>query len=104
MKLGGRFQSSDHDRELDDDTEVMSPSAISPNTLRGHVDAAAVHNDSDSEDEEGASTAPSWGKGARRRQREMLRGIVEEEERRKAEEEEADSDKEIEQFLRKVIE
>lgn len=99
MKLGGRFQASDHERELDD-TEVLSPAAISPNSLRGQVD---VPDDTDSEKEAGDVTNTNWGRNARKRQRKMIKSIVEAEEKRRAEEEEADSDKEIEQFLRKVI-
>lgn len=100
VKLGGRFQASDHDRELDETDETVSPAAISPNSLRGQID---VTNNSDSEDGTQGDTNTSWGKGARRRQRKMIKEIVEAEEKRRAEEEMADSDKEIEEFLRKTI-
>lgn len=98
VKLGGRFQASDHERELDD-TEVLS-ATTSPNTLRGQID---VPDDSDSEEEVGGATGTNWGRNARRRQRKMIKSIVEAEEKLRAEQEEADSDKEIEEFLRKVI-
>lgn len=98
VKLGGRFQASDHERELDD-TEVLS-ATTSPNSLRGQID---VPDDSDSEEEVGGVIGTNWGRNARRRQRKMIKSIVEAEEKLRAEQEEADSDKEIEEFLRKVI-
>ncbi|MCJ1465462.1 hypothetical protein MMC07_004080 [Pseudocyphellaria aurata] len=98
VKLGGRFQASDHEREVDD-TEVLS-TATSPNVLRGQAD---VPDDSESEEEVGGATGTDWGRNARRRQRRTIKSIMEAEEKLRAEQEEADSDKEIEEFLRKVI-
>ncbi|MCJ1241122.1 hypothetical protein MMC14_009126 [Varicellaria rhodocarpa] len=99
VKLGGKFQAKDHERELDPD-EMRSSAAISPNSLRGQVE---VPEDSDSEGENeprmGTGTSVSWGKKARKRQRYMIRKLVEAEEKRRAEEEEADSDQEIQEFL-----
>ncbi|MCJ1258098.1 hypothetical protein MMC24_005928 [Lignoscripta atroalba] len=95
LKFGAKFQAKDHDRELDPN-EMSSAAAISPNSLRGQIQ---VPEDSDSEVEQGAGTATSWGRNARRRQRHMIRRIVEAEEKLKAEEAEADSDKEIAEFL-----
>lgn len=106
MKLGGRFQASDHDREINDADEAVSPAAISPNTLRGQTD---FPNESDSEEDAQGTVNTSWGRGARRRQRKMIKEMVEAEEQMKAEKDEegeeegADSDREIEEFLRKVI-
>lgn len=100
VRLGGRFQASDHEREIDD-TEILSgdKGIISPNVLRGQIP-----EDSDEEEEEGGDKGVvSWGRKARRRQRELVRKIVEAEEKRRKEEEEADSDKEIEEFLRGAI-
>lgn len=99
MKLGGRFQASDHEKEIDD-SEILSPAAVSPNSLRGQVN---VPDDSESEEEVGGATNTNWGRTARRRQRKLIKSIVEAEEKSKAEEEAADSDKEIEEFLRKAI-
>lgn len=98
MKLGGRFQASDHERELDD-TEVLS-AATSPNALHGQID---VPDDSDSDEEVSGATGTNWGRKARRRQRKMIKSIAKAEEKLTAEQEEADSDREIEEFLRKVI-
>jgi len=97
IQLGGRFQAKDHERELDED-EMSSAAAVSPNSLRGQVQ---VPEDSDDEDGEevGGTTGMDWGRNARRRQRQMIRKILEAEEKLKAEEAEADSDKDIEEFL-----
>lgn len=96
IKLGARFQAQDHERQIDDD-ETSSGAAISPNTLRGQVQ---VPEDSDDDDEgvKGA-TGADWGKKARRRQRRVIRKILEAEEKLSAEQAEADSDKDIEEFL-----
>lgn len=99
IKLGGRFQAADHERELDG-TEISSSAAVSPDSLRGHVD---IPDDSESEEEIGGATGTNWGGNARRRQRKLIKSIVDAEEQLRAEEEEADSDKEIEEFLRKVV-
>lgn len=103
MKLGGKFQTSDHERPLDPN-EMSSPAAVSPNTLRGQID---IPEDSDSEDE-GTVSGSNWGKSARRKQRHMVRQIVEAEEKLtttevEEEDEETASDKEIEEFLQRVI-
>lgn len=95
LKLGARFQAKDHERELDPD-EMASAEATSVNSLRGKVH---VPEDTDSESDEEGRKGTDWGKKARRRQRRVLRGILEAEEKRRREEEEAESDKEIEEFL-----
>lgn len=95
LQLAGRFQAKDHERELDPD-EMSSAAAVSPNSLRGQVE---VPEDSD---EEEAITGTDWGRTARRRQRRLIRKILEAEEKLKAEEAELDSDKEIEEFLEKL--
>lgn len=95
--LGGKFQAKDHERELSED-EMSSAAAMSPNSLRGQVQ---VPEDSDDEDggEGRGTTGTDWGRNARRRQRQLIRKILEAEEKLKADEAEADSDKDIEEFL-----
>lgn len=95
LKFGAKFQAKDHERELDPD-EMASAAAVSPNSLRGKVH---VPEDTDSGSEEEGRKGTDWGKKARRRQRRVLRGILEAEEKRRREEDEAESDKEIEEFL-----
>ncbi|KAI9884465.1 MAG: hypothetical protein M1823_003738 [Watsoniomyces obsoletus] len=101
IQLGGRFQAKDHERELSEH-ETSSMAAMSPNSLRGQV---SVPEDTDDEDDEEGETSGAvktndadWGRRARRRQREMIRKLLEAEERARAEEDE-DSDKEIEEYL-----
>src|SRR5579862_2276125 len=73
LKLGGRFQARDHERKLDL-KEVSSDTAMPANSLRGQV-----HVPEDTDEEEGGSgTGAEWGRMARRRQREMIRKILEE--------------------------
>ena len=105
VKFGGRFQASDHEREIDDTEEILTVGGgdkgiISPNVLRGQI---PEDTDDNEEEEEGDKGVVSWGRKARRRQRELVRKIVEAEEKRRKEEDEADSDKEIEEFLRGAI-
>ncbi|KAA6406738.1 MAG: hypothetical protein FRX48_09461 [Lasallia pustulata] len=104
LQLAARFQAVDHDRDLDED-EMSSAAAINPNSLRGQVSVPDDSSDENEEGEEGKGrengTGVEWGKKARRRQRGLIRGILEAEEKLKREEEEADSDKEIEEFLMK---
>lgn len=98
LQLSARFQASDHDRELDED-EMSSAAAVRPDRLRGR---GVVVEDSSEEEGEGngrRGTAVDWGKKARRRQRRLVRGILEAEEKLRRAEEEADSDREIEEFL-----
>lgn len=78
--------------------ESAETAKISPNELRGRVQ---IPEDSDSEDETatGQSTGPDWGKKARRRQRDMIKKLLEAEERRLQESKEEEEDKDIEEFL-----
>ncbi|CRK18726.1 hypothetical protein BN1708_003104 [Verticillium longisporum] len=69
---------------------------ISPNSLRGQVD---IPEDSDDEGVESAATGADWGKKARRRQREVLKMMMDAEEERLAQEQEDEEDKDIEEFL-----
>lgn len=114
VKLGGRFQAKDHERDLDDESgDVSSPAAVgvSPNQLRGRPDdygggSGLGGEEGSSSEDEGEEEAPRWGRGARRRQKRMLAAKKEEENlkgERNLDKEEADSDREIEEFLRKVI-
>lgn len=113
VKFGGRFQASDHERKIDDNTEKIltgggdggrgrDKGIISPNVLRGQIPEDT--DDDEEEEKEGDKGVVSWGRKARRRQRGLVRKIVEAEEKRRKEEDEADSDKEIEEFLRGAIE
>jgi hypothetical protein len=95
IKLGAKFQAKDHERELDPD-EMSSAAATSINSLRGKVH---VPEDTDSESEAEGKKETDWGKKARRRQRKMIREILEAEEKKLRELDENESDKDIEEFL-----
>lgn len=105
--LAAKLQSAQHDKEIDADemaTAATGPKAeISANSLRGQVKVPE-----ESEDEEGTgeavaaeTTGANWGKKARKRQRAMIKRIIEADEKLRAETEAYDDeeDKDIEQYL-----
>ncbi|KAH7361971.1 trafficking PGA2 [Plectosphaerella cucumerina] len=95
MKLTSRSQMDQHETELDDPNAPKAK--ISPNTLRGQVD---IPEDTDDEEDAGTSSA-DWGKKARRRQRAVIKQLLDAEEDRLAKAQEDDEDKDIEEFLEK---
>lgn len=94
IKLGSKSQMQSH--EAAEEHEAM----LTPNDLRGQYQ---IPEDSDTEvEEEGASataSGPDWGKKARRRQRDMIKKLLEVEEQRLMESKEEEEDKDIEEFL-----
>ncbi|KAI9866895.1 MAG: hypothetical protein M1813_000837 [Trichoglossum hirsutum] len=94
LKLAEKFQTRDLEREFNPG-EMTSNTAMPANSLRDHVQ---VPEDTDDEGEETSATGADWGRTARRRQRKMIRMVLEAEEKRLAEEGEG-SDKDIEEFL-----
>ncbi|CRK34936.1 hypothetical protein VD0002_g6175 [Verticillium dahliae] len=92
LKITGRSQMAQHTEA----NEEAAKAEISPNSLRGQVD---IPEDSDDEGVEGAATGADWGKKARRRQREVLKMMMDAEEERLAQEQEDEEDKDIEEFL-----
>ena len=95
MKFGSRFQTKEHEKEVDP-TEMTAPAAISPNSLRGQMQ---MPEDSDEDEAEAQGTGADWGKKARKRQRQMVKKILEAEEKLRREQQEVDEDKDIEEFL-----
>lgn len=99
LKLSGRSQMDQHEQPAEDPS---SKAKISPNTLRGQVEIPEDSDDEEGEEAEtGAASASDWGKKARRRQRQVLRKLVDAEEERLAAEQEDEEDKDIEEFLEK---
>jgi len=98
IKLGSKAQMRTHERESAEEVDIKAP--ISPNELRGRVQ---LPEDSDSDEE--ATTAKAsgadWGKKARKRQRDMIKKLLDAEERRLQESKEEEEDKDIEEFLMK---
>lgn len=96
IKLGAKQQRKQH--EMVDHPPETNPAKISANALRGQVPE-------DSDDDEGAQTGNAtggggnWGKKARKRQRQVLKKLLEAEEQRLKELEEAEEDKDLEEFL-----
>lgn len=104
MKLGGKLQTKEHEKDIDHDQLGVSKDGtskaakISPNSLRGQVE---VPEDSDSEEDGEATTGSevSWGKKARRRQRKMIKMLLEKEEQMRLDAQGDEEDKDIEEFL-----
>ncbi|OBT62798.1 hypothetical protein VE03_07705 [Pseudogymnoascus sp. 23342-1-I1] len=104
--LAAKLQSKQHDKELDAD-EMATPAtgtkaAISANSLRGQVQVPEESEDEEDTGEAvGETTSANWGKKARKRQRAMIKRIIEADEKLRAETEAYDDeeDKDIEQYL-----
>ncbi|TAQ86723.1 hypothetical protein B7494_g4958 [Chlorociboria aeruginascens] len=94
MKLGARAQTREHEKEVDPEEMEKAKAAISPNSLRGQVEVP-----DDSAESEGETTGADWGKKARRRQRQVVRKILEQDEKLRREQQEDDEDKDIQEFL-----
>lgn len=103
LKLGGKVQMKQHEKEAAEaaeaEAEAEAKAKMSPNELRGHK--IEIPEDSDESDGEadGRATATDWGKKARRRQRTMVKKLLDAEEKRLQELQEDDEDKDIEEFL-----
>ncbi|KAK3299329.1 protein trafficking Pga2 [Chaetomium fimeti] len=96
VKLGMRAQMQSHEEE-EARAEAEHKAKISANELRGKV---SIPDDTDDEDEATAeASGPDWGKKARRRQRDMIKKLLEAEEQRLRENQEELEDKDIEEFL-----
>ncbi|KAK1491939.1 trafficking PGA2 [Colletotrichum cuscutae] len=102
MKLAGSSQMKQHETKPED--EFDGPKAkVQPNTLRGQVDIPEDSDDEGTSQATGATTSTDWGKKARKRQRDVLKKMIDAEEKRLAELQEDDEDKDIEEFLVKDI-
>jgi hypothetical protein len=103
LKLGGKAQMNQHEKEAAEaEAEAEAKAKMSPNELRGHK--IQIPEDSDDSDAEGEgqaqkSSATDWGKKARRRQRTMVKKLLDAEEKRLQELQEDEEDKDIEEFL-----
>ena len=103
LRLGGRHQAADHERALDpaeaNDLQQASGKVVrDPRTgeIRERID---VPEDTDSGSDGAGATGADWGKKARRRQRRVVRTLLEREEKRREMEAREESDKEIEDLL-----
>ncbi|KAJ8130487.1 hypothetical protein O1611_g3149 [Lasiodiplodia mahajangana] len=92
IKMGARHQEKQFEK-----AQQESTTQISPNELRGEL---GIPEDSDDDDEqEGETTAADWGKKARKRQRNMIKQLLDAEEKRLQETIDEQEDKDIEEFL-----
>jgi len=85
LKFAEKSQAKQHEKEMEAAKSNATKAKISPNSLRGNVE---VQEDSD-EEEDDKTSGPSWGKKARKRQRDYVKRVVDEEERRAQEIEDA---------------
>ncbi|OTA67472.1 DUF1531-domain-containing protein [Hypoxylon sp. EC38] len=93
IKLGAKHQEKQLEKQFKEEEERQAQ--ISPNQLRGQLD---IPEDSD-EEEQAETTASDWGKKARKRQRNMIKKLLDAEEKRLQELQEDEEDKDIEQYL-----
>lgn len=100
LKLGGRSQMKQHEKEAAEaEEEAKAQAKMSPNEFRGHkVDVPEDSGDDDDEADARAS-ATDWGKKARRRQRTMVKKIIDAEEKRLQDLQDDEEDKDIQEFL-----
>lgn len=96
VKLGSKHQEKQFEKAHQEDA-----AAISPNQLRGQVEIPDESDDDQTEDPSATATGSSseWGKKARKRQRVMLKKLIDAEEKRLQELQEDEEDKDIEQYL-----
>ncbi|KUI52578.1 hypothetical protein VM1G_06812 [Cytospora mali] len=102
LKLGGKVQMAQHEKEAaaaEAEAEAKAKAKMSPNQLRGHTVNVPEDSDDSEAEEEGQASATDWGKKARRRQRTMIKKILNAEEKRLRELQEDDEDKDIQEFL-----
>lgn len=102
LKLGGKVQMAQHEKEAEAtkaEEEAKAKAKMSPNELRGHTVQVPGDSDDSEAEEEGQASATEWGKKARRRQKTMIKKILNAEEKRLRELQEDDEDKDIQEFL-----
>ncbi|KAI1635943.1 DUF1531-domain-containing protein [Biscogniauxia mediterranea] len=95
IKMGAKHQIKQLEKQH---AEEERQAQLSPNDLRGKI---SIPEDSDDEEEEeGAqASAADWGKKARKRQRNMIKKMLDAEEKRLQELQEDEEDKDIEKYF-----
>ncbi|KAK6202218.1 hypothetical protein LQW54_008930 [Pestalotiopsis sp. IQ-011] len=98
IKFSSKYQQKQFEKAHAEDEAAA---AISPNQLRGQVDIPEDSDDDEPAEPEAtaATTSADWGKKARKRQRVMLKKLIDAEEQRLLELQEDEEDKDIEQYL-----
>ncbi|KAI0196576.1 trafficking PGA2-domain-containing protein [Xylaria flabelliformis] len=95
IKLGAKHSAKEFEKAQQDVAE------ISPNQLRGELGIPDESEDEEGggDDDQGATSAADWGKKARKRQRRMIKQLLDAEEQRLQETFDEQEDKDIEEFL-----
>ncbi|KAI1754628.1 DUF1531-domain-containing protein [Xylaria castorea] len=93
IKLGAKHSAKEFEKAQQDVAE------ISPNELRGELGIPDESEDDDGDDGQGATSGIDWGKTARKRQRRMIKQLLDVEESRLQETFDELEDKDIEEFL-----
>ncbi|KAI1201131.1 DUF1531-domain-containing protein [Nemania serpens] len=93
IKMGAKFQEKQFEK-----AQQLDAAQISPNELRGEL-GIPEESDDDDDNEQGETTAADWGKKARKRQRNMIKQLLDAEEKRLQETLDEQEDKDIEEFL-----
>lgn len=88
------MQGKQHEEELD--TDELQALHERDESLKNKVH---IPDDTDSESEDEGTKAADWGKKARRRQRKVVRALIDQEEKRRKEQDEGDSDADIREYL-----
>ncbi|KAI1735080.1 protein trafficking Pga2 [Xylaria scruposa] len=97
IKLGAKHSAKEFEKAQQDVAE------ISPNELRGELGIPEESEDEEGgggdDDGQGTTSAADWGKKARKRQRRMIKQLLDAEEQRLQETFDEQEDKDIEEFL-----
>ena len=93
IKLGAKHQEKQFEKAQEEVAE------ISPNQLRGELGIPDARDDDEDDDAQAEATATDWGKKARKRQRNMIKQLLDAEEKRLQETLDEQEDKDIEEFL-----
>ena len=93
IKLGAKHQEKQFEKAQEEVAE------ISPNQLRGELGIPDASDDDEDDDAQAEATATDWGKKARKRQRNMIKQLLDAEEKRLQETLDEQEDKDIEEFF-----
>ncbi|KAI0810532.1 protein trafficking Pga2 [Xylaria sp. FL0064] len=93
IKFGAKHQEKQFEKAQQETAE------ISPNQLRGELGIPDESDEDEDDIGQGESTGADWGKNARKRQRKMIKQLLDAEEKRLQETLDEQEDKDIEEFL-----
>ncbi|KAK8111855.1 uncharacterized protein PG998_008312 [Apiospora kogelbergensis] len=96
MQLGAKAQEKQFGKGIED---TDNQGKISPNELRGVKEEIPDNSDDENEATTAQASATEWGKKARKRQRTMLKKMIDAEEKRLQDLQDDEEDKDIEQYL-----